>query len=812
MSTAQSPHSPRYQALYQATVQEAASAGSLMMGRVVMATRTILQAREAAARDLRERDVLANSLRLLKDKESQLCARYPQVLLAAFHQPVATAKTAATPSGEVNFDQLELMDALQVEESVVCARAQQVVMLAVEGSLAELNTLICSAQGLTTVRPERNPLRPEVYVAALLEVVEQMDVGTAIRLDWLGAMAGALAQELKKLYVDLSAKLRGEGVVAAGYAVLPSPAGGLVGGRFQSDVHQWNSAPAPAGVAETHGSQRSASPMPLSEQRPLSAATAARTPDATLLTLDRLRRLLAGELPAPPAASRKEAFAQQFAQKFESGARVVSEPATDFDATVPAALEALHEMQQVDQVVHRLEQRNAAAAVGAPSPNAEMDVRQTLRQQAQGVAQALSLEVVTLMVDNMARDPRLLAPVQQLIRKFEPALLRLAVVDPRFFSDKQHPARVLLQQLTHRSLAYESDQTTGFEGFVHAWEQALAPLLDAVIENAEPFEHVLQSLERVWRQAQEQQAKESAKAVEMLQHAEQRNVLAERIAREIDSHPDASRVAPFVIDFLCGPWAQVVAQARIVGGSGSSGADKYQALISALLWSAHPDLPRKNISKLTRLVPLLLTTLREGLESIRYPATKTSAFLESLMGVHQLAFQSAHKPSPVVAVAPVSPEGRAPVSRRASLVEDGDPWVAPEEAKASNFMEMPDAQLLSVAVPGGVESVSSEVLPTDVSEPARAGAVGTDDFVVGSWIELLVNAEWIRTQLTWASPHGTLFLFTSAFGTTQSMTRRSRDKLIAAGSLRLITATPVVEGALDAVAKVAMRNSIDVSV
>jgi dihydroxyacetone kinase DhaKLM complex PTS-EIIA-like component DhaM len=41
------------------------------------------------------------------------------------------------------------------------------------------------------------------------------------------------------------------------------------------------------------------------------------------------------------------------------------------------------------------------------------------------------------------------------------------------------------------------------------------------------------------------------------------------------------------------------------------------------------------------------------------------------------------------------------------------------------------------------------------------------------------------------------------------MTRRSRDKLLASGKLRLVSVQPVVEGALDAVAQTAMRNSVD---
>ena len=81
---------------------------------------------------------------------------------------------------------------------------------------------------------------------------------------------------------------------------------------------------------------------------------------------------------------------------------------------------------------------------------------------------------------------------------------------------------------------------------------------------------------------------------------------------------------------------------------------------------------------------------------------------------------------------------------------------------------------------------------------------------VGAWVELQVKGAWIRTQLSWASPHGTLFLFTSAYGSTQSMTRRSRDKLLAAGHLRVVSGQPVVDGALDAVVQTAMLNSMDI--
>lgn len=94
--------------------------------------------------------------------------------------------------------------------------------------------------------------------------------------------------------------------------------------------------------------------------------------------------------------------------------------------------------------------------------------------------------------------------------------------------------------------------------------------------------------------------------------------------------------------------------------------------------------------------------------------------------------------------------------------------------------------------------------------PEPIAAVDVSRMAIGAWVELLVAGSWERTQLSWASPHGTLFLFTNSYGSTQSMTRRSLDKLLAQGAMRVISQQTVVEGALDAVAQVAMRNSVDV--
>lgn len=815
-------------AKFNAIVDDAVAAAPAMMNVLVNACSRSLYDRELKARTVHERDALIALGKLLKANEAELRAGFGPTLRKAITQPQSERKRAPQALESLSLDQLELMDENQVQESVALARAQQTTMLVADANLNELNTLVCSALGLVTVQTESNPLRPQSYVVALKSVLDQLAVPPAARQDWFAAMSAALGPELRSYYAMYADKLRAQGVVAAGYLVLPS--GGMVAVQAKAvvpaslgsargaapgnalplaEVRRPGAAPAGSWSLEAHGVEAAVAP-------PLAAP---RHRDEALLNLDTLRRLLAGELDSGDGGvplGRVESFAQRFSREFESGDSEPAAPISEFAATVPAAFEALSEMRQVDRVVQKLQQRQGGgpAAQVLPADNSIEGIRMAMRRHAKGMAQALSLEVVQLMLDNLARDPRLLEPVQVLVRSLEPALLRLSLVDPRFFSDKLHPARELLLQITQRSLAFSHPQSSGLTEFLAEVHAELRPLDRMHIEDAEPFQQALDRLNAVWAQAQQRQEASQAKVVAILQHAEARNLLAEKIARKVESHPDAAMVPAVVVDFLCGPWAQVVAHARITQGAGSKAATKFEALISALLWSVHPELTRNNIAKLTRLVPMLLATLRSGLETIEFPATKTSAFLEALMGLHQRAFRAgARTAAEGLAAAgatssqevPVLTHGQAGIGRHA--VEDGDPWIAPQEAQASNFMECLDVPPGS---PAQAADMAEDMLsPSAATEPVPIGEEVLDNLALGSWIELKADGLWVRTQLTWASPHGTLFLFTNGFGATQSMTRRSRDKLRAAGHLRLVSGKAVVEGALNAVAQTAMRNSVD---
>ena len=78
----------------------------------------------------------------------------------------------------------------------------------------------------------------------------------------------------------------------------------------------------------------------------------------------------------------------------------------------------------------------------------------------------------------------------------------------------------------------------------------------------------------------------------------------------------------------------------------------------------------------------------------------------------------------------------------------------------------------------------------------------------GSWVDLALAGEWVRAQLTWASPHRTLFMFISGTGLAHSMSKRTMDRLRGMGLIRLVSDGRVMDNALDAVAQAALRNDV----
>ncbi|MDQ7744139.1 DUF1631 family protein [Hydrogenophaga pseudoflava] len=447
------------------------------------------------------------------------------------------------------------------------------------------------------------------------------------------------------------------------------------------------------------------------------------------------------------------------------------------DGLPMAAMTSKNELLTLDHLHQLLVGNVARGSNDATDPSRALEANAMVR--------TLAVEVVTLMLRGIAEDVRLLGPVRELLLRLKPVLLALARNDPRFFADRSNPARRLLDVLTERALAFKSEQDAGFQAYV---QQLRTIEQDLQVPASQLSQRIGELLARLGRTDPVTQAPARGLAMQTLVKVEQRNLLAERVASEIQARNDFARAPGVVRRFLTGAWAQVVAQARIraQAGDGLTPGDapalRYMDVLPDLLWSSQHELASLNRPRLVKIIPGLLRTLREGLDSIDYPRAQADSFFQALMELQEPAYK------------PRRDEDEAGIDLP-------DTWVHPVEARDSGFMD--DLRIESQPGFQDTEPMDPDWLrqrQTETTSNSRPLAVGT-------WVDLRDGDEDLRCQLTWASPHGTMFLFNAANGRSVSLTLRGLERLREMGRLKVVADHGLVDDALNAVTRQAFLNS-----
>ncbi len=625
----------------------------------------------------------------------------------------------------VRFEDLQLLDSSQIDGNIEFALAQQEVDRSVDEVLPALNALVSSLLGWTTVQGALNPLKPQAFVRALQETLAKHSPDESSRSALILPAAGLLGIGLRQLYKEMTAWLRAQGVE-------PAASAATLAGRLSRGGE---------GYASDDGN-----------------AVVRR-----VLTMDKLRRLLSGELDDAPSPG--------------------------FMHTMPASFVAMEDLKLIEPMMRRLSERAAALGDESKTPR----VRKLAKvggamasdgPQGKQLGRQLTQEVVGMMVERLSQDNRLLPPVSRLIRSLEPLLLALAQSDPRFFSERQHPARLLLDRVMDQSLAYGSETEEGFASFLATISNAV-DALGASAGASDDFAIVLQALEAGWSRdeaAHRQQLEDAARA---LLHAEQRNLLAQRWADEFKGRMQDKVVPDWLSTFLRGPWAQVVAQDELACKDGRSDPGGYVELVDELLWSVQTEQTRYNRPRLVGLVPVMLIKLRQGLQVIDFASDRLPLVFDALITEHEKAFEG-----PRMGDSPATEleldQSEAPDRESLLNADAGSLWMATNEALESGYLtegtDQPDGQ-------------------------SAHRVFSARDLNIGVWVELIVEGQWLRAQLTWASPHRTLFMFVARGGSAHSMSRRTMERLRMQGAIRVVSEGHLVDQALDAVAQAALRNN-----
>lgn len=576
----------------------------------------------------------------------------------------------------VRFEDLRFFDIREIEIHIELALARQEIIRATDEVLPQFDALVSALLGWSTVQAALNPLKPETFVRALLETLTAWVPDEEVRMDLLRPAAIALGLGMRQLYREACEWMRSQGVRPV----------------EQTSGHSGDGAKARARKSQTEV-------------------------ERTIHTLEKLRRLLGGE----PHA------------RVESGAQ------QDFSHTIPGALVALQELKMVEPMMQRLAERSVRLlAMGKPAAPAGVATigQNRSREQNQQIGRMLGEEVVSLMIDQLANDERLLLAVRMQLRSLEPALLQLARSDPRFFIDRRHAARQLLDRVVHRSLAYRVDDEEAIADFAACVSDAVNTLSRSA-GDAASYAGALKDLERAWDMRDETRRQRREEERLAREHVQQRVAMAQRFSEAMMERFRPINLPELVASFLRGPWAQVLAETHLRSAGKQDDPRGYLSLVDDLVWSVQLPLVRQDYPRLVRMIPRLLSRLHEGLLLIRYPQEPIMLFLDDLSALHDKILED-HRRAMASVRSANETLARKAAAQSAGLADDAHAqWVPGEQG-------------------------------------------------VGATVALMLGGEWVQTRLTWIGRNRSLFMFVSGAGLSHAMSRRTMDRLQTQGRIRVM--------------------------
>ena len=815
--------------------QDAAAAAKPALERCLAQAIADLQTREIHCMKVAERDELSSSWRYLDARKAEWPERYAAALLLDFTKSVSGKNTSASVneltvkpslSGRRKIDLVGLVDEADMTQVIRGQRLLQDLMPAVEQALTELDALMSSATGLDYVAPERNPLRPAIWTRLLQDMMTATVEDSAATKLSLGLLPKAMGHELDKIYRQCTQTLKQAQIRSASYQFRGQPSA-------PQAVQAGGSTPRQP--ANTYTSNDATEPSAQSQDV---AADLLDTQLKAQLLQEFLSRDNRGQQQRAEVAL-SAPYYDNIEQELADLAVANTSNAMPFSASAQAQLARITAVDRPQRVVDASSPLSEQVWGPYGTSRARSLVRNQLKKEATKVSQALSLDVVRQLVNQVAQDPRLLAPVRESIVALEPSLLRLALVDPRFFSDERHAGRQLMERVAQRSFKYNDEFSPEFTAFFQDITRSFNQLNASVIKNAQPFGAVLAALEKTWDLQDQLDFDKRQQVLQALRFAEDRQTKADQIAFDLSARSDLQKVPGNVLDFLFGPWALVMAHARLQDTRNQIDPDGYGSVVPDLVWSVKRDVTLKQPAKLIEMIPGLLDKLHSGLGLLGQDPRENEDFFESLMKLHRPVLRlrrlKSQRDAEDSTTAPLEPEEgvASPAERLENLRAQADAplWMGKSDLDAAGFEDTQPTDtgdLIPVLTDrvepfsrsedqqedksqAGIEPIAQKLLPaaidSDSAQAKEQAAATLRGLRTGSWVDLYSKHQWLRAQLVWASSKATLFMFISHGGRPHSMTKRSCEKLIAQRLMRPVDTHGVVAHALDAVVLSAAAQS-----
>lgn len=674
-------------------------------------------------------------------------AAFSRHFVDVFNHKMRGEMDGAVKSLSASTQELRLVEEDDLDESIALQDLATRLREQNEGELSLLGERVAVLLGKEELKDEENPISPQAVCSALKRACDEIEGSVKLKLVLLKQIEQHVSKALHAVYADLNTEM-------VRWNILP-------------DLRSAHRKPVNA-----PSSQRPAA----MKEEPVAAPRPPASGEATGDLLSFLHQLMR----APVRAQADGAVPQ--------GLTSVSAGAPAADNRQAVFIDTLTEMQRLDTLM-----KDKNHVEGLPDLGQAMGTLNVLhRVKANGIAQgvgqldAITIDIVAMLFDFIFDDAKIPDAIKALVGRLQIPVLKAAMLDKGFFSSKTHPARRLLDGISHAALAW---------GEAVDQEDPLFQEIAFIVEriqndfdrDVQMFADAINLLDAV-QEERDAMAEGIAERTAELMHKREKEEIAWVIAGEAVTRRVSSSVPPGVARFLQDNWQHVLKELYIRHGEEHHAYLSALAMMDDLIWSVEPKSGSDERKQLVNTLPGLLRAMHAGLDVINLPQELRLRFFDELVALHSAAVKAGlngTEPAAGVTPAPMEP-APAPVSAAPEYS------VNPEGELFITRITENDVQIDEVALVGASPAavMAGDAYLRQVAALSR-----------GDWVEFRQEGGVpARARLSWVSPQRGLFLFTNPRSPrATSISQEALAYQLRIGMAQVVTETPMFERAVHGV-------------
>lgn len=424
--------------------------------------------------------------------------------------------------------------------------------------------------------------------------------------------------------------------------------------------------------------------------------------------------------------------------------------------------------------------------------------------------ETITMDIVATLFDLIFEDDKVPEPVKGLVSRLQIPVLKVAMLDQKFFADRGHPARRFLDSISGITIRWGGAINTG-DPFYSKLSELVERIQSNFDQDVTVFGDAVAELSTFVNEREALEETTSNCVVEVVQQREE--AAQARLARAASAGEAAAQLLEQIItrktplpieQFLRGQWRTVL---ESIGTDEAAGVNSaaFQAAVRVaedLAWSVTTKRLTEDRERLAALLPRLLPALQQGLDRIGVSAESRQPLFDALINLHAAALHADRRTLK-----------KAPALATESSANESATETVGNLLQVTHLLEN-GIQIEAVAL------IEAAPQPASGSEPESAPAPSANPWlhrvkqlVRGDWVEFIddgaeENADALsvtrRERLTWLSPQRTVYIFSNhATNCAISITPEALAHRLQNATARLIEhETPLFERALEGAIKV----------